>query len=1277
MKHLRLIKWIMTALATLAGFMLLVFLLLAATVYVSYSNGSLQRWISTQLHLTINFKVAGVTWIGLHPTIEFKNVLVMARDRPLPTVRVDEGLLELDLWRSLWNLRPVSNSLILQGLHARFVETPDGQYLLQGTNPARESTDSKSTVDWKVIWTWLRPQQNIQLQDAFISIHRSDNSAFNFTRININWQKLGDDNYQMVLSFGLPQAKGNLRVVTDFNGDLSESTAFTAQIHGELLGNDLEALLDEVAWQNLSVDSGKGSIEWWGTWRQGQLAQLQVRTDLTDLIVHNNTTQAQFSEQNVAQDLLWQIQPSGAWRLVSQPWKTTSDENYYVLSSSPEQDGQQISLQFARLNLPMLNHIFQMLPQIPHNLQAALLHMDPHGSLHNGYLNIVVNNGQLQDYLADFKVDNLSIKAWQDIPAVYGLDASLHVTPKWGQVLLSAQHFSIDARPLLAGDWPPAAINADIRWLRVNEKWQVQLANLQMLNAWADLTASGSYEAPVDHVTEGNLKLVAGVNSHHLEQVLYAYLPPQHMTEKLYWWLTHAIVSAPVALGTLVINGPLSHWPFKDSSGHFELLIDTKDSTILPWRNWPDISGVNARILFSNHRFKATADTGNMLGAQIKQASVAVNDISHNVPADLTIKGSVAASGAQASAYVLQSPLKDDLGTLVHYLLVQGPLGLQLILRYPLAQPDKTDSVEGMLSFVDNRVNLADSPVAVEHMQGIVRFNQDIVKSDNLSARLLGEPFNINIFTSEKAPSLPKKVIQISTVLNANELAKRWPTPWSKSFAGLVPINFMFTSEGGIESYAVRANLTALDVELPQPLIKAKGQPLTLSIDASASDGNIPMQVNLGKVFNAKLLLQNQNDQLQFVQGVIDLGEPSGYAMPNSGLLVLGDIPYLSLAEWVNYLRKASGGPEMQSTAMKNTTAALQDNWWQWLPATQLSIAKLDIYDQIFTNLKLSLRKQNNDLQLLLSSPEIAGTVLLPINDTALRANLAYWHWTSKGGTSSPQAISAQALANVPPLTVSVQQFFANNTLIGKVNLMTHPTSTGMEIDSLAVSNDNLTAHLSGNISNENQSDRVNLSANINAKNFGAGLSQIGYTHFMSAGQGTLNADLSWRGSLFEPDMTSLVGEINVDLKKGSLSEVNPGISRLIGLLNINSWLRRIELNFSDVTDRGLAFDTLKGHFYVVNGAATTDDAALAGPALVLNMTGNMNLADQTLNETVVVIPQVGGGLALAAGLIGGPVVGIATWLADSVLSNTVLKGKGIQYHVTGTFSKPQFNAVQ
>jgi uncharacterized protein YhdP len=123
-----------------------------------------------------------------------------------------------------------------------------------------------------------------------------------------------------------------------------------------------------------------------------------------------------------------------------------------------------------------------------------------------------------------------------------------------------------------------------------------------------------------------------------------------------------------------------------------------------------------------------------------------------------------------------------------------------------------------------------------------------------------------------------------------------------------------------------------------------------------------------------------------------------------------------------------------------------------------------------------------------------------------------------------------------------------------------------------------------------------------------------------------------------------------------------------LGFFSIESLGKHLRLNFSDMKEKGFVFSQISGVYIIDQGVATTGDLFINGPTLRADLSGEIDLVNKTVNQTVVALPNIDGGIALAAGLIGGPIVGVMAWAADKVLMDTVLKNRGIVYPLKGTW---------
>ncbi len=121
---------------------------------------------------------------------------------------------------------------------------------------------------------------------------------------------------------------------------------------------------------------------------------------------------------------------------------------------------------------------------------------------------------------------------------------------------------------------------------------------------------------------------------------------------------------------------------------------------------------------------------------------------------------------------------------------------------------------------------------------------------------------------------------------------------------------------------------------------------------------------------------------------------------------------------------------------------------------------------------------------------------------------------------------------------------------------------------------------------------------------------------------------------------------------------------------------RRLSLDFSDVTDKGLSFDTIHGDFELREGNAYTSNLLLSGPAAEIGIAGRTGLGAHDYDQTAVVTGNLGSSLPAAGLLAGGPAVGAALLLFSQIFKEPL---KGITrgyYRITGSWDKPVVERV-
>ena len=143
----------------------------------------------------------------------------------------------------------------------------------------------------------------------------------------------------------------------------------------------------------------------------------------------------------------------------------------------------------------------------------------------------------------------------------------------------------------------------------------------------------------------------------------------------------------------------------------------------------------------------------------------------------------------------------------------------------------------------------------------------------------------------------------------------------------------------------------------------------------------------------------------------------------------------------------------------------------------------------------------------------------------------------------------------------------------------------------------------------------------------------------------------SWAGSPSDMEIT-LTGNLVLEAAKGQFVKLEPGIGKLFGILSLQALPRRISLDFRDVFSEGFAFDEIVGAVKINRGIASTDKFRIEGPAARVFMSGEVDLARETQKLRVRISPHVSDTFSLAGALVGGPIAGLAAYLAQKVLKD-------------------------
>ena len=193
----------------------------------------------------------------------------------------------------------------------------------------------------------------------------------------------------------------------------------------------------------------------------------------------------------------------------------------------------------------------------------------------------------------------------------------------------------------------------------------------------------------------------------------------------------------------------------------------------------------------------------------------------------------------------------------------------------------------------------------------------------------------------------------------------------------------------------------------------------------------------------------------------------------------------------------------------------------------------------------------------------------------------------------------------------------------------------------------------------------------------GALLERLGTPKAIRGGKGQLSGQVGWLGSPFALDYPSLSGQVNIALDAGQFLKADPGVARLLGVLSLQSLPRRLSLDFRDVFQEGFAFDSVTGDLKIAQGVALTNNLRMRGVQAAVLMEGNADLARETQDLRVIVVPEINAGTAALAYAVINPAIGLGAFLAQALLKKPLTAAGTREFRVSGPWADPQVEPVK
>ncbi len=473
----------------------------------------------------------------------------------------------------------------------------------------------------------------------------------------------------------------------------------------------------------------------------------------------------------------------------------------------------------------------------------------------------------------------------------------------------------------------------------------------------------------------------------------------------------------------------------------------------------------------------------------------------------------------------------------------------------------------------------------------------------------------------------------------------------------------------------INTSLVGMELNLPQPLQKDAATALPLEIHAQLFGEGREVEGRLGDrlafqaVYRATKTGPGAGEAWQLESGRLWLGKAEVHPPLASGFSVEGSWPLLDLSAWQSYLERWS--PKEGTASAKVGKVSHVD----------VTFGAVSWVGRLWPDVGIDARIEGKQWLIRTRGRSMAGDLIgIQGEPGRLTGHLAHLIIPASPHPASPSEAedhSPALAAHMPTMDLQVDHLTLPGGLEGHFHLVGTQEGAGVwHLQTLTLVSPETQIQVEG-VWQDQPKPQNHYQWEVKTEDLGNFLAGLGYPGLVARGRGEGQGHIQWVGALEEFSLTGLSGHASLTLKDGQFSKVQTGgLGRLISLFSLQTLPRRITLDFNDVFSAGFAFDHLTADLALDHSQLDTRDFEMVGPAAHVKLFGHVDLAHETSDLTAQVAPSVTDSVTLASTMVGGPVVGAASWVLQKILGNPFNQALSYAYTIQGPWDDPRIQSV-
>ncbi|MDR9826304.1 YhdP family protein [Vibrio sp. FNV 38] len=1232
---------------------------------LNHFQTEIHQFVNQYTGLDLHIQDVRGYWLNTHPSISLQSISVDLPASSKAHMAAERLDIEFDLIQSLLSFKPIVAELNVHGLDLNLqgVELFGQPDDLKSEDTAKSSGQSLEQIEQ----LFLRQLDDFSLYDSRIA-YRGIDGQFRSLDINkLRWSNRGKRHRAEGVVSISDAHLSELKVSANFydHGSLSDvSGEFYVQAESMSVGPWLTDYLKK----ETGIISGQLSFAGWLTLANSKPVDAYLELMPSELIWAEHGQHELLVESGV-----FKLFPADNGLKVSGHSLSvrTDDTEWPSLDLAFDIDDEGWRLNVSELDIAAVTPLAKLLPDSEETTQL-LSELAPKGKVED--LRISMSDGlDSLTYSADLY--DAGITQWGLLPGVDRANIAIS-----GNAHKAKATLSLFDEVLPYGDVFQAPLNmrqahTDIIWQRDDQGWS--LWSDKVTAATPDIQVLGAFRLDFPQDQSPFLSFYAEADLFHAGQT-WRYLPTLALGQGLTDYLSTSIQGGRVDTAKLLWYGELGDFPYKENNGIFQAWVGLQDAKYSFETSWPLLTDLQLDLLFENESMYLDSRSASLMDVRASRVTGRIPSLSGD--GHIEIEAQAYGPGPAVRDYMTASPLVDSVGAALTAIDIQGDVEASFQLIVPFG-----DNLEarawGQAELSDNHVTIDAPPMVLESVSGVIEFDNDVVTAAGLSAQLLKQSVSID-FKGENAGKGYSVGIDVLGDWEVEPLIPYIGSRWLEPLSGHAPwhmgLDIQLNDVGFTYQIDAEADLKQLASTYPYPLDKSNTQPGTARLQASGNQQMLSARLALPRAkYQAEIDLRPEQPELSATHLVV--GRGSFKISPIAGHSAQVRSDHFNLDEWVDISEQAA--PQVKVVIDELNTPKLPMPQRIDLNVKTFTFAKMDWHDVNF-----SARNKGEDWTLNLDSQQAKGKASYVSNSdlsVSLERLNIYVPGLDEVLAQEPKLIESaevdqplisnadrQLHQAIPNVELNIDDFWLQGYKVGQVNVELQREGDTLNWKSIQIESGSNHVDISSQWTLTDDESYTKLKVDVKGDNNSDLMERFGMTSGIQQAPFELQSQTQWDGAPWSMHVDTLQGDANVKLGKGIISDVS-GAARLLGMFSLDSIIRKMQLDFTDVFDRGMAFNSITGSGDFRNGIFLTNNIKMDAIAGEMTIKGLANLNNQTVDAEVNFTPDITSGIPVLTAFAVTPQTALYVLAITTVVSPIVEVFTQVNYEVKGSFDAP------